>query len=670
MTAFACNFGVKTRSGHGGFPVGVGRTIVSGGSFTDFTIDDQGCLVPAGTYGVVRPYALSLYNLTLDNGDTVAVTMVPNAAHVRGKPTGATNDTDNISQLQTLFNTAAGVSGALSLGDTVWGRTSTFNAALADKRIRPTSSLYAAGTGPRVIVRSEFVDTTLNAVDGEPNRQHGFVIGRLSVDGSQAGAGVDCPIEFRDIQFFGKTDTRNNALQMLGKFSSAQGYRVYNCGFYGDPAGADRPSGLALGTNCVADHNTFHFLFDGVVSGGDNITFTNNVISLALNDAMKGSHTNLTLEDNFIYDKKYPLGAAAHGDFFQDLGQTVAPAARIFASCQRNIFVRGLGEPGYVDGQGLFCDDSKVDIPGSIVQNNIIFNTMQNGIAATKHVDHIERRNTTVNDHTIGPVISDAGQSGNVYNSTTGYFNATHGLCEQNIANAYQDLMTNPDTPNGKPPVPNTIAPATFQNNVQVAKTLTDYAGIFRAPAYGSDVRSRRAAMLALTPIKNGPAKLPDGRYAGALFPSETTEPGAWNDGSVYSAVPVTPVDASAPGAAKTISLAAAAGTPHINAAVTGKALGLVFSKTAGTVSGGPNAPGRALTLRLLLNAGGASAGGVVDASAPGTTALLAFLVEGGVANAASPLDGPTGAGSRPYSAKAVPMTFDPATFVLEDLIL
>lgn len=160
------NFGTKTRSGHGGVASGAAAgSVIMGTGSGDWQIDTRGDIVPSGTFGAVKSFSQNSYGLSLATGDTVNITMLPNAAHVRAiNDGGANTDSASSFQLQTLLDQAPRA-GAMVLGDIIYCRDGTLaggtalNPTGALWRIRPPAALYA-GTGTVTSGGSGYVNGT------------------------------------------------------------------------------------------------------------------------------------------------------------------------------------------------------------------------------------------------------------------------------------------------------------------------------------------------------------------------------------------------------------------------------------------------------------------------------------------------------------------------------
>jgi hypothetical protein len=304
--AFTFNMGTKTYKGYGGYPVGVGRTIASGTGMADFTVNALGEIVPVGTYGsAVAVFTRSSYDLTLDNGQTVAITITSGVAHAA---TNSTNDTSSNFQLRTYLNSAT----AIAKGETIKCRSGHSNPTGAVWRIRPPSGGYTTGSG-RITVESE-----------EPL---GFKVGALFFDSAVSGAAAVYPIDLVDIHFYNDTPTYSGSLCSYSSAGGGVGY--YSCRFECGPSvtapwGVD---GVKTRGTCTVDDCDFYNVSQAIALGSYALDciITNNTAEGIYGDFCSGSFENITFEDNFAFNKRYSSGF--HGDYLQHLGWTSSTLA-------------------------------------------------------------------------------------------------------------------------------------------------------------------------------------------------------------------------------------------------------------------------------------------------------------------------------------------------------
>lgn len=493
------SFGAKTRKGHGGHSLGYtgsGTLSITAGDPTGlWTIDSRNQLVPAGAYGgsvsgaLVGPYTLTVTDGTL--AGTVTINILANAAHWRSVNVAPNADSGATSQLRTLLSTA----GAVARGDTLWLRNgSAFNPTCVDSRIRPPSGLYS-GAGSIVI---------------RPESPFAATMGRIWFDSAAMSAAGSVFIEFRDMQFLGYNTSSATVTTPLisrtGTFA-IRDVHCYNCRFERDPAATQPMSGVTPFSNGVIDHCYFGDLYDGITGSSANAFVTFCEMQRIQNDCIKGTHTDITVEDNFFHDKYY-YTTSSHGDFMQDLGVTgTPPQTRSVGSFRRNIFARGsVVDPTQPDGQGLFLDDtiSGNNITNVTAENNIYIGTFVNGISMTRATNPTVRRNTVLNDVTA--TLTTPANANINSNSGSG------GTYENNVANGYV-----------------LQAGSTSLNNNTIGRTLTAYNSAFQNASLAMAAASKADVIAGLKPVLGGPLLNGDGTYSGALFPN-----GTWNDGSIY----------------------------------------------------------------------------------------------------------------------------------------
>jgi hypothetical protein len=183
---------------------------------------------------------------------------------------------------------------------------------------------------------------------------------------------------------------------------------------------------------------------------------------------------------------------------------------------RRNIMMRGVGQAGKNDRQGVFGFGAtpRSAWMNSVVENNIILSTYVNGIYVGRFRDSSIRHNIAICD-----VDSNAGASGTSNNIIIA-FNDT---CEttavlDNIAN----LAVSTSTSDGN----------TRDRNITLARSGAAYAVMM--PAFNRLATTIAAAKTGFAPalglaVADGGAMNPNGTYSHPLFPN-----GEWNDGSVY----------------------------------------------------------------------------------------------------------------------------------------
>jgi hypothetical protein len=113
------------------------------------------------------------------------------------------------------------------------------------------------------------------------------------------------------------------------------------------------------------------------------------------------------------------------------------------------------------------------------------------------------------------------------------------------VSNNIVQFAQNPDVSSVFPNATWICSP-TIQSLVVANTDVQNYAGVDDARWYGSDDEVLALISASLSPVLDGSMKNGDGTYKGAFFPN-----GAYNDGSVYSAVPPTTITATATGTAE-----------------------------------------------------------------------------------------------------------------------
>ena len=532
-------FGSKTLKGHGGHPLGytgAGTLSIAGGNGAGhWGIDSRNHLVPAftgstpaatGAHGAVPPAFAGPYTLTITDGtatSTVTVNMLPNAAHTRAVPSGTNADTVSSFQLRTILAFASGASGALVGGDTVWCRTSVLNATSGDYRVRPPVAV--AGTGA-ITIRSEEADAALE--NGLPCRKHGFKTGQLTIDTSVSGD-VFIPWVFKDIWF-----QRTAGTGLLLKYQSTNsdgtgglGYGVCQegCRFENDEALAspELADGLVMrGSPSFAAYTrfcTFNRLGKAVtvgrsVAGGiaTGCQVTDNDFTNVYEDCIgeRWSETaGSVIERNFATLFFYT--SAGHPDFYQHQGNR-SGTSMVGPTVRFNIVYRGTVGTGFEGCQLIFLDDTTTGstLTGVVIENNIGFLNLANGVYLDKTTDPSVRHNTALalinSTSAAGPQLTKI-----VVDSTKA---GTGGTFSRNVVNQKSFSAQ---------------VGATDTLNLELAKNLAAYNGALSA--YQETGLATREQVIAMAkPVLNGTLKNGDGTYSGALLPD-----GSWNIGAVYA---------------------------------------------------------------------------------------------------------------------------------------
>lgn len=523
----AINFGVKTRSGHGGFPIGAASgAAITGTNSTDFVIDERGHIAPSGTYGAYKTYAGSTYNLTVAGVvKPVPIRTVAAQAHVRemtGTADGGTAtvniDTTSSHQLRTVLFVDLGQNGALVGNDIVKCRDGDFNPlnTLQNGGLqRPTNGWSVSG-GQRIYVESENPDLSTDS-NGNRRRGGGFRTGRFWF---LSGVTTDwTPVTLRYISFY----TNNASIatsQSFVAFQSTTGVmspQFVECRF--ELGAAVTGSARNTFTNINARKNTdvtrCHIKGggNGILGGsdGDNITIKFTVFEETQADPINLNGGGHVIEDNFGFNYRPPSGA--HPDFIQII-DGAGDKAQSFI--RRNISVRNVGVVNEDDGTGIFGGPSSPrKALDWVVENNIFISSQINNIRLGGMDNISNRGNTSLFDINTTDDIAIGNRHGD--NRLEPSWPGTGGTINYNVANAFDWAAQ---------------TGATFGPN----KTLTpvDYATYQVAfPNFPSTVgdfcHNRAQAIFIATPANTlsslGGVMETDGRASGALFPD-----GSWND--------------------------------------------------------------------------------------------------------------------------------------------
>ena len=503
------NFGVKTRVGSGGhglnYTGGLPLRITAGNASGHWQIDGSNKLVPkngAGAYGSAPPVFAGPYVLTVTDEtytSTVTVNIVAAAAHWTVGTT-ANPDTTTSHQLYNLVNT----SGAVNLGDTLFGRDCYYNPGPDAFRYRGRASY--SGTG-RIKITSENVDTSVDG-DGLPNLRHGTRIGALTYDAGVSGD-IALPFDFEDVYFL---QSGASPIAMLKYTTEGYGVNVRRCRFEYVGTNATYPDALAArgGTSTVVTVEDCLFVNTGraITLGGSTGSgpATNSIIQRNRATQLKSdfvalgasSVVNVTVQDNyasFFID----AGDGEHRDFIQSQ-VILAGADQVFGTLQRNIVVNY--GPANLQG-AIFCDDT-IDpyrFTGAVIQNNIIIHNGSNGISLKKFDSPLVKNNTVLRGITSGAGLTTLVE---LIGSGTG------GTIVRNLVIAAPSVAGQAGSP-------------TVADNPVLTYSLAGYQAAM--PNYSeADLSSAAKVIAATTPLAGVPALISGATYAGALNPD-----GNWN---------------------------------------------------------------------------------------------------------------------------------------------
>lgn len=559
-------FGVKTRSGHGGVPSGnEPASAITGTGASDWLIDDEGDLVPSGTYGAVKTFSRSSYDLTLANAETVTITMLPGVAHVKWKNNAALANPDSSSsfQLRTVLLAAIGEPGAMIHGEEVRVRpgvqNNLSNGTLGGiaMRIRPPLGGYGGPSDGWIEIAADV------PVDLESQEPGVCRMTNLGIDSVLMSSGtLDVGLSFRGFQCW------RPGTQTSGCFTAAatNGRKVSRLRFHynrmwggvlNSATGLDISSGIYMPTtadNVIVENNVFHDLYNPFQIGGEAPIVRNNIMVRAYNDFIKLSAPTGSIRDNNIQiDKRIPVGIEAHGDYDQE-AHGGRPAGVNFqgSTVTRHFSLTAQTSPvNNQDGAIVFIDDTPIT-------------SKMLGVSVSQVFGLNRQKNNAVNvsnpkDSSISCVTA-------IYepDSTTGAAVVMRGSENCVIDRAYASSVNHADYTPGAGG--GTVSPtgSTVTNSVAFNPTFglswadvaAKHAVAFRNPRYGAtyafpvDQVPTISAVMAIVEmakqdwspnpgvaVADGGCMLPDGSYVGAFFPMDSDGSVRWNDGSVYVAL-------------------------------------------------------------------------------------------------------------------------------------
>lgn len=524
-------FGAKTRSGHGGFPLGlsVGATI-TGTNSSDWRIDERGHIVPTGTYSAYKSYNSTTYSLTIDGASKLVPIRIRSAqAHIREVTSVANGgtatlnvDASGTSQIRALLSVNLGQNGALVGNDIVKWRSGDFN---------PTNDLNTGGiirpsngwdiTGEqKIYVESEVVDNSIDT-NGNPTRGGLARIGRLYF---LSGPTTDwTPIVIRDITFY----TNNASISSSQSFVAAQDSTtsksagIHRCRFELGVAitGSPRTSFINIVGRSDLKLTHCHLVGggNGILGGAtsNNMIFQWNIFEEMSADCMQLNGSGHLIEDNFAFNYRPPTGA--HPDFIQIVDGAGDKAQSII---RRNITVRNIGVVNEDDSTGIFGGPSTPDKAINwIIENNIIISSQINNIRLGGMDGISNRGNTslfdiyTTDDNVIG--------YGYGWNRVEPSYPGTGGSITYNIANVFDWVAQT-----GATTTPNKTLTPTDTATYQLV--FPNYPG-----ELGDNMNTRQKVISICTPadlsVDDGGVKESDDKVHGALFPD-----GSWNDFEPY----------------------------------------------------------------------------------------------------------------------------------------
>ena len=486
-------FGEKTLRGHGGYDVGIGTTISSGNTGGVWAIT-SGKLVLAGTYGAAPPALSFPYTLGLSNGATLNV--VSAGAHAYTIAPNPATDSGDTNQLNAVLN-----SGSVNYGDTIIlrdGTTFGLNDSgdindlpkLLSVSINAAINFGVRSGGPSAPTHQGWSAPTFSGTTHElpgwvtvrPETQLGATWTRLEVLGDKK---LNQYLKFDGIDWVsfnvGKTNSASTAALWV-KADNPSGnlavkwVAVTNCHFRSriEP-GSDAMMTAILfkqttneSGNFYVYNNTFNTVFNGIVRQGHTVEIVGNDMRYAYNDAVKGIVFNGLHSWNIIRDKTYL--PTAHGDYFQEQWETVAPGTYTGSVYVGNIMYIGDHiTAGQVGGQGVFISGAQagVIIDGIIVKGNVYVDAMVRGISIARGSNPDVQNNVIVKDqadtYPVGtPRILFAQTEGGVAKNNTIWSSTTSG---PTLIDTAAGVIT-PPTDTGNYAVNNADIPAAYASPV------------------------------------------------------------------------------------------------------------------------------------------------------------------------------------------------------------
>lgn len=506
------DFGEKTKSGWGAFPLGLGAVTITGGAdASDFTIS-SGKLIPSGTKDAAKTFAASTYALTLSNGETLRIRIVPKSITIAVE----TSDTRDDNQLQrALYQTGAN---APKLGWDVWMRDGFHNPTSAYFYIDIPSAGFAADIGTHVKVRSETVDYSLDG-NGNPNNKHGGKIGPTT---AYFDAAIDAKVLY--LNTWHTTDVPSPPLTLYSRGGSNPGWGIsFQDGRVDAGPSVTAPQdlwGLRLYGGCTVKGMVFTNIrhginFFGSKTNGDCIS-EGNIFFEIYEDCHQTNGSNIKVRRNVAFNMKNYVGA--HGDFFQHIG-AAAGVTDDGIVIERNTVFRNNGVPGGLDWQHILIKDSApTGRVTALIQNNVYYGTSAHGCSFGYAADIEVKYNTLLCDVLADTTLMDV----TIY--AIADFPGENGTFTGNVSNGFNvsaQTGTVISTPNPNRTLARTTT-ATFDAYPNLPQTL------------GTTMCNRVAMLSAARPadklVASGGVKESDGVFNGAYFPN-----GALNDGSVYN---------------------------------------------------------------------------------------------------------------------------------------
>ena len=532
------NFGVKTRSGFGGWPSGnAAGSLITGTGSGDWVIDAEGNLTPSGSYAAYMSFGASSYSLTLANGLSISITMVANRSDIRFRPTG---DSNTNWQLRTVLGIAGGANGALAKGDSVVVRSSEMSDT-AVWRYRPPDDTNGSWTDPNV--GSGVVTVISEDVDATAAKRHGAILHRVRLETNVSGP-IYVPLLFKSVQF------RGESAGALSEYSGnaatdAWGVSYENIRCYSTVDGNDAALVDGVWVQGAADGNVTYCidsLFENIgfaitvkatsTGGvGTSTEIKRNRFNECWQDRIKISKQNATQPTSSEMDIELNVSLVPnhrpsptyddHVELFQTDGMQFSASLSLpFGTFQKNGWFVPV-EDGEMNGQGCFNDDNAATNywTDAIIQNFIYCAFSDSAVFLNRFND------PTVRYCTLLPNLGGSPNNPKVRVPTAA--GGTDGTFTYNVWVIAPDISAQGGT---------------IDTTGNVLLTKSEVAIQVAFPNWSNsnaDIVTPDDFLLAHTPanlaVASGGVVNPGGLVAGALFPAVAPETiGAWNDGTAY----------------------------------------------------------------------------------------------------------------------------------------
>jgi hypothetical protein len=387
-SAASVDFGLETAAGFGGSDLGSGSTVTAltlsastctGWNAADFVIDGNGLVVPSRydhTYAAASGSPLHSADYGKQSSLNAHVTGAPcsytfsgtaggnpvsgtinisaTGSYVRGM-TGTTADADASSLLNQLSMILANGSTttshqALKLGDTVYGRTSTWNTTNNFWQFSPPAGLWS-GSG-RITITSEVPDASSDA-NGNPVGGGGFQLGPTKCSGFSSGDNP-VPVDFNAVTLYSNYAGAMTAASMFAFTNNCNGITFNNMHVETGPAvtNPNKVGGIVFAyggatSNLTLDVRNSHFIQVSPALSSESTThgtvpvcatFISNIIEMPNGDGIDVQGPCPDIESNFIFDPVICCGE--HPDAIQILPTSFGGGPYTGMKIIRNIAVR------------------------------------------------------------------------------------------------------------------------------------------------------------------------------------------------------------------------------------------------------------------------------------------------------------------------------------------